>query len=190
MGKVRKVIVLDNDKEIEIVTGDITFEESDAIVNAANSHLAHGGGVAGAIVRAGGYEIQRESDEYVRKHGPVPTGQAAVTGAGRLKAKYVIHAVGPVWRGGDNNEEELLKSAVYNALLRAHELGLKSVAMPAISMGIFGFPKDKGTRIMLRAIEEFFKDHPNTSVEKVRIVNLFDEMSDEFIKAAKDVFGV
>ena len=189
MGEVRKVILLEKG-EIEIVTGDITDEDTDAIVNAANSHLSHGGGVAAAIVRAGGYEIQRESDEYVRKHGPVPTGEAAVTGAGKLKAKYVIHAVGPVWRGGGNNEEELLRKAVYNALLRAHELKLKSVAMPAISMGIFGFPKDRGTRIMLKAIEEFFKDHPDTTIEKVRIVNLFDEMSEEFIKAAKDVFGV
>lgn len=189
MGEVRKVILLEKG-EIEIVTGDITDEDTDAIVNAANSHLAHGGGVAAAIVRAGGYEIQRESDEYVRKNGPVPTGEAAVTGAGRLKAKYVIHAVGPVWRGGNNDEEELLRKAVYNALLRAHELKLKSVAMPAISMGIFGFPKDRGTRIMLKAIEEFFKEHPDTTIEKVRIVNLFDEMSEEFIKAARDVFGV
>ena len=189
MGKVKKVIIL-NDKEIEIVTGDITDESTDAIVNAANSHLQHGGGVAAAIVRAGGYEVQRESNEYVKKHGPVPTGQAAVTGAGNLKAKYVIHTVGPVWRGGNNGEEDKLFQAVYNALLRAHELGIESIAMPAISMGIFGFPKDKGTRIMLKAIEKFFKDYPETSVKKVRIVNLFDEMSEEFLKASKEVFGV
>jgi len=189
VSKVRKVIIL-GDREIEIVTGDITDEEVDAIVNAANSHLAHGGGVAAAIVRAGGYEIQRESDEYVRKHGPVPTGEAAVTGAGKLKARYVIHAVGPVWRGGNEGEEKLLRKAVQSALMRAHELKLRSVSMPAISMGIFGFPKDRGTRIMLKAIADFFEDHPNTTIEKVRIVNLFDEMSEEFVKAAKDVFGV
>lgn len=189
MGKTKKVVMI-GEREIEIVTGDITDESTDAIVNAANSHLQHGGGVAAAIVRAGGYEIQRESNEYVRKHGSVPTGQAAVTGAGSLKAKYVIHAVGPVWRGGGNDEEDLLFKAVYNALLRAHELGIESIAMPAISMGIFGFPKDRGTRIMLRAIEKFFKDHPGSSVKKVRLVNLFDEMSEEFVKAAEEVFGV
>ena len=189
MGKTKKVVMVE-DREIEIVTGDITDESTDAIVNAANSHLQHGGGVAAAIVRAGGYEIQRESNEYVKKHGIVPTGQAAVTGAGSLKAKYVIHAVGPVWRGGDSGEEDLLFKAVYNALMRAHELEIESVSMPAISMGIFGFPKDKGTRIMLRAIEKFFEDHPDSSVKRVRIVNLFDEMSEEFVKAAKEVFGV
>ena len=190
MGVVRKVIILENDKEIEIVTGDITKEETDAIVNAANSHLSHGGGVAAAIVRAGGYEIQKESDEYVRKHGPVPTGEAAVTGGGKLKARYVIHAVGPVWRGGNYGEEELLRSAVYNALLRAHELGIESVSMPAISMGIFGYPKELGTRVILKAAAQFFKDHPESSVKLLRIVNISDDMSDEFIKAAKDVFGV
>ncbi len=189
MSKVEKVILL-GDREIQIVTGDITSEEVDAIVNAANSNLAHGGGVAGAIVRAGGYEIQRESDEYVRKHGPVPTGEAVVTGAGNLKAKYVIHAVGPVWRGGKANEPDLLRSAVYSALSRAHELELKSLAMPAISMGIFGFPHDLGTRIVLRAIKEFFEDHPETRIELVRLVNLSPDMSREFVEASREVFGV
>ncbi len=189
MNKIKKVIMI-HDREIEIVNGDITDENTDAIVNAANSHLQHGGGVAAAIVRAGGYEIQRESSEYVRKNGPVPTGQAAVTGAGSLKAMYVIHAVGPIWRGGKSKEEELLFSAVYNALLKAHELNLESVSMPAISMGIFGFPKDKGTRVMLKAVEKFLEDHPHTSIRRIRIVNLFDEMSDEFIRAASDVFKV
>ncbi len=189
MSKVEKVILL-GDREIQIVTGDITREETDVIVNAANSHLAHGGGVAGAIVRAGGYEIQRESDEYVKKHGPVPTGEAVVTGAGDLKSKYVVHAVGPVWRGGDQGERELLRKAVYNALLRSHELGVESVSMPAISMGIFGFPVDEGTRILLRAVEDFFKDHPDTSLKLVRIVNLSGDMSRKFIEASKEVFGV
>ena len=89
------------DKKIQVAVCDLTQEDVDAIVNAANENLKHGGGVALAIVRAGGYEIQRESDEYVKKHGPVKTGDAAVTSAGKLKAKYVIHAVGPVWRGGN-----------------------------------------------------------------------------------------
>ncbi len=186
---VKKVIIFD-DVDIEIVTGDITKEVTDAIVNAANSSLAHGGGVAGAIVKAGGKEIQKESDEYVRKHGPVPTGEAAVTGAGRLKAKYVIHAVGPVWRGGKYNEEKLLESAVYNALLKAHELKLKSISLPAISMGIFGYPKEEGTRTILNAIKKFIEEHPDTAIKTVRIVNIDDDMTEEFIKACRDVFGV
>ncbi len=190
MQDVRKIILLHDDREIQIVTGDITKEETDAVVNAANSHLAHGGGVAAAIVRAGGYEIQRESDEYVRKNGPVPTGEAAVTGAGRLKAKYVIHTVGPVWRGGNSGEDELLEKAVYNALLRAHELKLESISMPAISMGIFRFPKERGTRIILKAIEKFFEDHHDTTLKLVRIVNIDDKMSEHFVRAAKEVFGV
>ncbi len=189
MDKIEKVILFE-DKEIELVTGDITNEETDAIVNAANSHLSHGGGVAAAIVRAGGYEIQKESDEYVKKYGPVPTGEVGVTGAGKLKAKYVIHAVGPVWRGGKNNEETLLRNAVYNSLKKASELNLESISLPAISMGIFGYPKNLGTVTMLQAVKDFFKENPNSTLKKVRIVNLFDDMTKEFIKASKEVFGV
>lgn len=189
MSKIKKIILFDN-REIELVTGDITDEDTDAIVNAANSHLFHGGGVAAAIVRAGGYEIQKESDEYVRKNGPVPTGEVGVTGAGKLKSKYVIHAVGPVWRGGKNNEEKLLKNAVYNSLKKASELNLKSISLPAISMGIFGYPKKLGTVTMLQAIKDFFEENPYSTLEKVRIVNLFDDMTQEFVKAAKEVFGV
>ncbi len=189
MSEVKKVILFE-DREIELVTGDITDEDTDAIVNAANSHLAHGGGVAAAIVKAGGYEIQKESDEYVRKNGPVPTGKVAVTNAGKLKAKYVIHAVGPIWRGGRNNEEKLLRSAVYNSLKKASELNLHSISLPAISMGIFGYPKNLGTVTILQAIKDFFEENPESTLKKVRIVNLLDDMTKEFIKAAKEVFGV
>ncbi|MCD6450070.1 MAG: macro domain-containing protein [Thermotogaceae bacterium] len=183
-------MILFKDREIELVTGDITDEDTDAIVNAANSYLSHGGGVAAAIIKAGGYEIQRESDEYVKNNGPVPTGKVAVTGAGKLKARYVIHAVGPVWRGGKNDEEKLLKSAVYNSLNKASELNLESISLPAISMGIFGYPKNLGTVAMLQAIKEFFEKNPDSSLKKVRIVNLFDDMTKEFVKASKEVFGV
>ena len=158
--------------EIEIVRGDITQEDVDAIVNAANSNMKHGGGVAGAIVRKGGYEIQRESDEIIAKMGPVPTGEAVVTGAGKLKAKYVIHAVGPVWRGGKYNEDELLFKAVYNALLRAHELGVESLSMPAISTGIYGFPKDRAVVIFAKAIKKFLDEHGDTKLRKIRICNI------------------
>lgn len=137
---------------VEIVEGDITEMEADAIVNAANSYLRHGGGVALAIVRKGGEEIQRESDEYVRRHGPVPEGEVAVTGAGRLKAKYVIHAVGPKY--GDPLGDEKLKRAFKNAVLKAEELGLESVALPAISTGIYGYPMDKCAELAAKAMLE------------------------------------
>jgi len=138
---------------VELVEGDITELEADAIVNAANQYLKHGGGVAAAIVRKGGYEIQEESDRWVREHGPVPVGGVAVTGAGRLKAKYVIHAVGP--RYGEEGGDEKLASAIRNSLEKAEELGLRSVAMPAISTGAFGYPYERCARIMARVLREF-----------------------------------
>ncbi len=158
--------------EIEIVQCDITLEEVDAIVNAANSNLKHGGGVAGAIVRRGGYEIQRESDDIVRKNGSLRTGEAVVTTGGRLKARYVIHTVGPVWRGGNHKEDELLFKAVYNALKKAYELRVKSVSMPAISTGIYGFPKDRAVPIFAKAIKRFVDEHPDSTIRKIRICNI------------------
>jgi O-acetyl-ADP-ribose deacetylase (regulator of RNase III) len=138
---------------VELVEGDITELEADAIVNAANEYLKHGGGVAAAIVRKGGWVIQEESDRYVMEHGPVPVGGVAVTGAGRLKAKYVIHAVGP--RYGDPQGDEKLASAIRNSLLKAEELSLESIALPAISTGVFGYPYERCARIMARVLKEF-----------------------------------
>ncbi|RLE61883.1 MAG: ADP-ribose-binding protein, partial [Thermoprotei archaeon] len=139
--------------EVSVIKGDITEVEADAIVNAANSFLKHGGGVALAIVRKGGYIIQKESDEYVRKHGIVPEGGVAVTGAGKLKAKYVIHAVGPVY--GDPEGDKKLYSAFKSALLKAEELKLKSVALPAISTGVFGYPYERCAEILVKVLEDF-----------------------------------
>ncbi|WP_291765700.1 ADP-ribose-binding protein [Caldivirga sp. UBA161] len=138
-----------NGVTVELIKADITEVEADAIVNAANSYLEHGGGVAGAIVRRGGWVIQEESREWVRRHGPVPVGGVAVTSAGRLKAKYVIHAVGP--RCGIEPIEKL-DDAVANSLRKADELNLVSIAFPAISTGIFGCPYDGAARMMARAI--------------------------------------
>lgn len=157
-------------RKVVVVHGDITEEHVDAIVNAANEHLAHGGGVAGAIVRKGGREIQEESTRWVREHGPVPTGSAAVTTAGRLPAKYVFHAVGPRW--GMGNEEALLRQAVQSALRIAHEKGLRSVSLPAISTGIFGFPKPLGVKVILDAVVEFLDQQPDTSLQEVRLCNI------------------
>ncbi len=124
---------------LQIVQGDITVDEVDAIVNAANEQLQHGGGVAWAISKRGGPTVQKESDDWVRKHGPVPHSHPAWTLGGLLPAKYIIHAVGPVW--GDGDEDKKLSDAITGSLRVADELKCKSISMPAISTGIFGFPK-------------------------------------------------
>lgn len=181
--------VTDEGRVLQIVHGDLTKEVVDAIVNAANEHLAHGGGVAGAIVRAGGRIIQEESNDWVREHGPVRTGTAAITGAGRLPARYIIHAVGPVWRGGDNREQEKLASAVRSALELADEHHLESVSLPAISSGIFRFPKRLCAETILSAIVEFWQTHPNSSVREVNVVNIDRRTADIFEEEASKRFG-
>lgn len=137
-----------NNSVLELIEGDITEMATDAIVNAANSCLKHGGGVAGAIVRKGGRIIQDESD----KIGYCAVGDAVITGAGSLKAKHVIHTVGP--RMGEGNEDEKLKNAAVNSLKLADREGLESITMPAISAGIFGFPIDRCAAIMLKNVIE------------------------------------
>ncbi|MBM7558497.1 macro domain-containing protein [Marinitoga litoralis] len=150
-----------NDLTFKIVIGDITKENVDAIVNAANSYLSHGGGVAAAIVRAGGYTIQKESDEYIKKNGIIKPGQVGITSGGNLKAKYIIHAVGPVWHGGKDNEENILYNAIINSLKKADELNLNSISFPAISSGIFGYPFDKACKVYYLAVEDFSKISKN-----------------------------
>jgi len=165
---------------VQIAQGDITLEDTDAIVNAANEYLQHGGGVAWAIVRRGGDVIQEESDAWVKAHGLVLHSLPAWTSGGALPAKYVIHAVGPVW--GDGDEDVKLHDAVYGSLRVADELKLESIAMPAISTGIFGFPKDRAARIMLKAIGEYLEKE-KSNLKIVRIT-LFDQITvDEFLKA-------
>jgi O-acetyl-ADP-ribose deacetylase (regulator of RNase III) len=155
---------------VRVVQNDLTAETVDAIVNAANEHLAHGGGVAGAISRRGGPSIQQESNAWVREHGMVRTGSAAITGAGSLPCRYVIHAVGPVWGSGD--EEAKLASAVRSALDLAEQHQLASVSMPGISSGIFGFPKPLCAQVMLRTICEWLSAHPESSVREVNACNI------------------
>ncbi len=170
--------------KILIVKGDITEEDVDVIVNAANSYLKHGGGVAGAIVRRGGYEIQKESDSI----GYVPVGEVALTGAGKLKAKYIIHAVGPRW--GEGDEEKKLKSAVKNSLLKANELKAKSISIPAISTGIFGFPKESGAEVILSTIKEFIDENiENLHLITIRCINIDEETTNIFKNKIKKVFG-
>ncbi|MGB9718070.1 MAG: macro domain-containing protein [Thermoproteota archaeon] len=138
---------------VRLAKGDITRLRVDAIVNAANSWLKHGGGVAAAIVRAGGRIIQEESNRIVEQKGPLKVGDAVYTTAGSLGAKYVIHTVGP--RMGEGDEEEKLRSATLNSLKLAEQLGLSSIAFPAISTGVFGYPKDKCAQVMLRTVREY-----------------------------------
>lgn len=164
-----------NGKKLRLFKGDITERDVDAIVNAANSHLQHGGGVAGAIVRKGGQVIQEESDRI----GFVPVGHAAVTGAGKLPCKYVIHAVGP--RMGEGDEDNKLRNAIINSLKLASGKGLKSISVPAISSGIFGFPKDRCAEILVREAANYLRDNPKTSLEVVEFC-IYDDLTLEHFK--------
>lgn len=158
------------EKTLRLVKGDITTRNVDAIVNAANSHLQHGGGVAGAIVRKGGQIIQDESDAI----GFVPVGHCAVTTAGKLPAKAVIHAVGP--RMGEGDEDNKLKSAIQNVLRSASEQGFQSVSMPAISSGIFGFPKDRCAKILVNTSVSFLQNNLTTSLKVIEFC-IFDDIT-------------
>jgi O-acetyl-ADP-ribose deacetylase (regulator of RNase III) len=157
---------------LQLVQGDITSEQVDAIVNAANSYLRHGGGVAGVISRRGGSVIQQESDAWIAKNGPVTHADPAYTSAGDLPSRYVIHAVGPVW--GEGDEDNKLAAAVTGSLRLAGSLGLASIAFPAISTGIFGFPKERAAGIIFAAIERYAAENPGSSVKLVRLT-LFDQ---------------
>jgi O-acetyl-ADP-ribose deacetylase len=157
-----------NKSELELVRGDITVQATEAVVNAANSRLAGGGGVDGAIHRAGGPLIV----EACRKIGSCSTGKAVITPGGMLKARYVIHAVGPVWRGGEHGEEKLLASAYRESLSLVSEHGLKTVAFPSISTGAYGYPVENASRIALSTTIDCLKDHPE--IELVRFVLFSD----------------
>jgi O-acetyl-ADP-ribose deacetylase (regulator of RNase III) len=156
------------DTKIRLVKGDITELDVDAIVNAANEYLVLGSGVAGAIRRKGGPSIQKECDRI----GGTFVGGAVITTGGNLKARHVIHAVGP--RMGEGNEDEKLENAISNSLKVAEENGLKSIAFPAISTGVFGFPKDRCARIMLSTIRNHIEKGSN--LEDIRLC-LFDEVT-------------
>lgn len=158
---------------IEVIKGDITKLSVDAIVNAANSSLLGGGGVDGAIHRAGGKKILEECKEIVRTQGECKTGQAVITTAGNLPSKFVIHTVGPIWHGGKNREETLLADCYSNSLKLAVENECKTIAFPNISTGIYGFPKDKSAAISTKAVITFLK--MNTQIKKVTFACFDDE---------------
>lgn len=150
-----------NDTVIRLVSADLTQRRVDAIVNAANTRLQHGGGVAGAIVRAGGEVIQEESNRI----GFVPVGGTAITSAGALPANYVIHTVGPQW--GEGEEEKKLAQAMQSVLACAEERGFTSISVPAISAGIYGFPKDRCARILTREVRDYLQIHHGTPLRLV-----------------------
>ena len=159
-------------ERVRLLKGDITKISVDAIVNAANSSLLGGGGVDGAIHRAGGPAILEGCRKIVAKQGGCKTGQAVITTAGNLPAKFVIHTVGPVWDGGTKNEEQLLANAYRNSLILAVDNNIKTIAFPNISTGIYGFPKDKAATIAVTTVYEFLQI--NSMVEEVVFV-CFDE---------------
>jgi len=158
---------------IELVKGDITRIQVDAIVNAANTSLLGGGGVDGAIHRAGGKAILEECQKIRAKQGGCKVGEAVITTGGNLPAKYVIHTVGPVWQGGNNEEETLLATAYRNSLRLAVQNKIHTIAFPNISTGIYGFPKDKAAKIAVNAVNSFLQS--TDQVCKVVFVCFDDE---------------
>ncbi len=163
-------------KKIVLVQGDITRIPVDAMANAANGALAGGGGVGGALHRAGGPAIMRELDAIRAQSGGCPTGSAVATTAGNLPAKYLFHAVGPVWHGGGRNEPERLAACYRTCLALARERAVRTISFPAISTGIYGYPQKEAAVIAVREVKEHLED-PSTPVEKVIFV-LFDSATE------------
>ena len=177
-----------NKTKVSIVQGDITGQATDAIVNAANSSLMGGGGVDGAIHRAGGPAILEECKKIVTQQGRLPTGEAVITTGGNLKASYVIHTVGPIWHGGSKNEAELLETAYYECLKLATENKLASISFPSISTGAYGYPVDEAAKIAVSAVVSFLKEQA-TSLKDVVFV-LFDTRTYEsYRRALQEVIG-
>lgn len=164
---------------IKLIQGDITTLQVDAIVNAANSSLLGGGGVDGAIHRAGGPQILEECKQIRNRQGGCKTGEAVITSGGKLKAKHVIHTVGPVWNGGNKNEEPLLANAYRNSLQLAVENNINTIAFPNISTGIYGFPKTRAAEIAIDTVDQFLQT--NESIQEV-IFCCFDEENTSLYK--------
>ena len=169
---------LPNGRRFKLIHGDLTEQRVDAIVNAANENLQHGGGVAAAIAGKGGPSIQQESNHWVQQNGPVTHDEPAVTGAGDLPAEHVIHAVGPRW--GEGDEDSKLHQAVLASLVKADKLGLQSLALPPISTGIFGFPTDRAAGVILDAVEAFDRDHPDSPLQEIRLTVIDEETLQPF----------
>lgn len=177
-----------NNVKVLLKQGDITGEATDAIVNAANSSLMGGGGVDGAIHRAGGPAILEECQKIVARIGHLPAGQAVITSGGNLKARHVIHTVGPVWHGGSSGEPELLKSAYRESLKVAVENKLQTVSFPSISTGAYGYPVDKAAKVALNAVIDFLKTSPGT-LKGVTFVLFSPDILKTYQKALSEIMG-
>lgn len=175
-----------NKIKISIVQGDITEQDTDAIVNAANSSLMGGGGVDGAIHRAGGPAILQQCKKIVAQHGRLPTGKAVITTGGKLQARYVIHTVGPIWHGGSRNEAELLRSAYNECLKSANESKLTSISFPSISTGAYGYPVGEAAKIAVNTVVSFLKKQ-TTSLKEVVFV-LFDSRTYQNYRSALPIY--
>lgn len=160
------------DKRIQLIKGDITQLQVDAVVNAANTSLLGGGGVDGAIHKAAGAALSQECEQIHLQRGGCEVGEAVITTAGNMPARFVIHTVGPIWRDGRHREKQLLASAYQSSLELAFEKGLKSVAFPNISTGVYGFPKEEAAEIAIQAVSDYLQKHPG--IEEVLFV-CFDE---------------
>ena len=174
--------------DVELIQGDITKADVDAIVNAANSQLIGGGGVDGAIRRAGGDEIEQACAEIRKREGGCPTGKAVITTGGNLPAKYVIHTAGPVWEDGNSGEAELLASCYQSSLRLAVENSIQSVAFPSISTGIYGYPTEKAAVVALTAIEKFVKQN-NAAPPIIQFILFDDATYTCYEDALSSVFG-
>ncbi|MEM1980983.1 MAG: O-acetyl-ADP-ribose deacetylase [Candidatus Hadarchaeales archaeon] len=174
---------------VRLVQGDITEQETEAIVNAANPSLMGGGGVDGAIHRKGGPTIREECARIREREWPdgLPVGEAVITSGGRLKAKYVIHTVGPIWRGGNKREPQLLAKAYRSSLSLAVSKGIKRISFPSISTGAYGYPVEKASRVALRAVKEFLEREDK--LEEVRFVLFTESDLRVYEEAAKEIFG-
>jgi O-acetyl-ADP-ribose deacetylase (regulator of RNase III) len=170
---------VDDKTRLQVVRGDITRIPVDAIVNAANQALMGGGGVDGAIHRAGGPSLMEELNVIRMREGGCPTGSAVVTGAGRLPAKFVFHAVGPVYRGGRQGEAELLASCYRTCLKLAMERGVRSISFPAISTGVYGYPPDEAAGIAVREVRAFLE---TSDVVQKAVFAVFDEQTEKLYR--------
>lgn len=177
-----------NGSTIELIQGDITKQGTDAIVNAANSSLMGGGGVDGAIHRAGGPAILQECEQIVVNQGGLPAGEAVITTGGNLKAKYVIHTVGPIWRGGNSNEPAILRNCYTNSLNIAKENGIKTISFPSVSTGVYSYPVEKAAKVALQAVVDFLKK--NDSIDKVYFILFDDHTYKSYSTALKNLSDV
>lgn len=169
--------------KLSLIQGDITLAEAEAVVNPANAGLVHGGGLAGLLARRAGPALQAESRAWIREHGPVTHAAPAFTGAGDLPFRYIIHAVGPVW--GSGKEDAKLEAAVLGSLELADRLGLASLAIPAISTGIFGYPLEQAAQVILGSLASYAGSQPDASLKSIQLI-VFDEPAAETFRSVWD----